>query len=185
MSRIGSRAIPLNDVKYTYVDGVLSCSGSLGKSERVIPREYVELFEENGALHVKAIEERLTSKQYGKRTRELWGLTRALVNNDIQGVSVGFKEEIVIRGIGYSLNIEGERLKIEIGFSHPVFLEIPDGISVEVKKARCTLLSSDKEKLGSFAAKILAVRRYDVYKNKGIKRERDQIKLKEGKSGKK
>jgi len=115
--------------------------------------------------------------------RSLYGTTRALLNNMVVGVSTGFSKSLTIKGVGYRAQLQGNKLVINAGYSHPVELEIPDGISVEVPKpVNVTVSGADKELVGEFAANIRAVRKPEPYLGKGIRYDDEHIRRKEGKT---
>lgn len=119
-----------------------------------------------------------------KKHRELHGLTRSLVNNMIVGLSEGFSKNLEINGVGYKASKQGKKLVLNVGFSHPIELEEPEGIIIDVPAAnRITVKGADKQMVGEIAAKIRAFRTPDPYKGKGIKYDFEVLRLKEGKTG--
>jgi len=121
-----------------------------------------------------------------KRFKALHGLTRALVNNMVLGVSEGFVKRLEINGTGYRAAKSGSKLTLNLGYSHPVEMMDPDGITSEVEGNNKIIISGiDKEKVGQYAANIRAKRAPEPYKGKGIKYETEHIRRKAGKSGKK
>jgi len=121
-----------------------------------------------------------------RRHRALHGLTRALLNNMVTGVSQGFVRRLQIEGVGYRAELQGENLVLNVGYSHPVIIEPPDGISFEVEKGYRSLsvLGTDKELVGEMAARIRPVRPPEPYKGKGIRYEGEYVRRKAGKAGK-
>jgi large subunit ribosomal protein L6 len=121
-----------------------------------------------------------------RRHRALHGLTRALLNNMVMGVSQGFVRRLQIEGVGYRAELQGENLVLNVGYSHPVIIEPPDGISFEVEKGYRSLsvLGTDKELVGEMAARIRRVRPPEPYKGKGIRYEGEYVRRKAGKAGK-
>jgi large subunit ribosomal protein L6 len=118
-----------------------------------------------------------------KLHRTFHGTTRALINNMVIGVSEGFKKELVIKGVGYRAQLQGNKLVLSAGYSHPVEMEIPEGITVEVPKpVNVTVSGINKEVVGEFAANIRAVRKPEPYLGKGIRYSDEQIRRKEGKT---
>ena len=117
--------------------------------------------------------------------RSLHGLTRTLINNMVSGVTKGFERVLEINGVGYKAEVKGGTLVLNMGYSHPVNFELPNGVSASVDKATTIKLSSiDKELLGQVAANVRAVRKPEPYKGKGIKYAEETILRKEGKKGK-
>lgn len=120
-----------------------------------------------------------------KQDAALHGLTRALINNMVVGVTVGFKKDLEINGVGYRAEISGKVLTLSLGYSHPVVYELPEGISVEIEKqTKLSVMGIDKQLVGSAAAKIRSYRKPEPYKGKGIKYADEHILRKAGKTGK-
>jgi large subunit ribosomal protein L6 len=121
-----------------------------------------------------------------RRHRALHGLTRSLLNNMVVGVSEGFSRRLEIQGVGYRAELQGENLVLNVGYSHPVVIEPPDGISFEVEKGYrgINVLGIDKEVVGEMAARIRRVRPPEPYKGKGIRYHGEYVRRKAGKAGK-
>lgn len=120
-----------------------------------------------------------------KQDTALHGLTRALINNMVVGVTDGFQKDLEINGVGYRAEISGKVLTLSLGYSHPVVYELPEGISVEVEKqTKLSVKGIDKQLVGSAAAKIRSFRKPEPYKGKGIKYADERIVRKAGKAGK-
>jgi large subunit ribosomal protein L6 len=121
-----------------------------------------------------------------RRHRSLHGLTRALLNNMVIGVSQGFARRLEIQGVGYRAEMQGKNLVLNVGYSHPVVVEPPDGISFEVEKGyrELTVTGADKEMVGEVAARIRRVRPPEPYKGKGIRYSGEYVRRKAGKAGK-
>ena len=132
---------------------------------------------EDGVLHV-------TRPNDAKENRALHGLTRTLIHNMVLGVTEGFKKELDVNGVGYRVAKEGNKLVMNLGFSHQVFVEEIEGISIEVPSANKIVISGvDKQKVGQFAAEVREKRPPEPYKGKGIKYTDEVIRRKEGKTG--
>ena len=117
-----------------------------------------------------------------RKDRELHGLYRALISNMIQGVSKGFNKELKLVGVGYSVEKKGDYILINVGFSHPVYFQIPEGINVEIPNpTTITIKGYSKQNVGDMAAKIRSIRKPEPYKGKGIKYSDEFIKRKAGK----
>jgi len=116
-----------------------------------------------------------------KETKAFWGLTRALLQNMIKGVTAGFEKKLEIEGVGYRANLEGQDLVLNIGFSHPVKIKAPEGIKFTVEKNTITVAGIDKGLVGEIAAEIRRVRPPEPYKGKGIRYSGEQIRRKVGK----
>ena len=140
--------------------------------------ETIGIEEENGILIVSL-------KNNARNLRSMHGLYRTLINNMVIGVSEQFEITLVLKGVGYRAAVQNDELVLNLGYSHPVKLKIPEGISVEVvKNTTINLKSCDKELLGLFAANIRAWRQPEPYKGKGILYKDEQIIRKAGKSAK-
>ena len=178
MSRIGKLpiTIPENvDVKYN--DSEIKVKGKFGALSITLP-DIIALSQENATLKVGL-------KSETKKVRALHGLYRTLINNMIIGVSEQFDLTLVLKGVGYRAVVEGKEIVLSLGYSHPVKIQIPKEISVEiVKNTTVNLKSCDKELLGLFASNIRSWRQPEPYKGKGILYKDEQILRKAGKSGK-
>lgn len=120
-----------------------------------------------------------------KENRALHGLSRALVNNMVTGVTEGFKKELEVNGVGYRVQMQGKNLVMNLGYSHQVIMEQPEGLTIECPSANKIVISgADKQKVGQFAANVREKRPPEPYKGKGIKYAGEHIRRKEGKSGK-
>ena len=120
-----------------------------------------------------------------KRMKSLHGLTRTLVNNMVVGVTTGFTKVLEVNGVGYKVSKAGKTLTLNLGYSHPVVMEDPEGIESTVADNKITITGIDKEKVGQYAAEIRDKRRPEPYKGKGIKYADEVIRRKVGKTGKK
>jgi large subunit ribosomal protein L6 len=114
-------------------------------------------------------------------TKALWGTYRALITNCILGVSQGFQKKLEINGTGYNATLNGKKLVLKLGYSHPIEMETPDGITFEVEKNLITVSGIDKQKVGQIAAEIRSKRKVEPYKGKGIKYEDELVRRKVGK----
>ncbi len=121
-----------------------------------------------------------------KENRSLHGLTRTLIANMVTGVTEGFKKTLEVNGVGYRVQLQGSTLVMNLGFSHQVTMEAPEGIKIECPSANSIVISgADKQKVGQFAAQVREKRPPEPYKGKGIKYSDEHIRRKEGKAGKK
>ncbi|MCP9773024.1 50S ribosomal protein L6 [Synechococcus sp. Tobar12-5m-g] len=179
MSRIGKAPIPIPDKVTITLNGLaVAVKGPKGELSRTLP-EGVVVSEENGIVLVAAADGT-------RRSRERHGLCRTLVANMVEGVSKGFTRKLEIIGVGYRAQVQGRKLLVSAGYSHPVEVVPPEGISFQVENNTQVLISgSDKELVGNEAAKIRAIRPPEPYKGKGIKFEGERILRKAGKTGKK
>ena len=121
-----------------------------------------------------------------KITTALWGLSRTLVNNAVEGVKHGFTKKLEIQGVGYRANMEGSNLNLVLGYSHPVLVTPPEGIKISVEaNTKITVTGSNKQMVGDVAAEIRGKRPPEVYKGKGVRYEGEYVRRKAGKTGKK
>ena len=178
MSRIGKLPITIpENVDINYNDAEITVKGKFGTLSTTLP-DVIALSQENEKLKVGL-------KTETKKVRALHGLYRTLINNMIIGVSEQFDLTLVLKGVGYRAVVEGKEIVLSLGYSHPVKIQIPQEISVEiVKNTTVNLKSCDKELLGLFASNIRAWRQPEPYKGKGILYKDEQILRKAGKSGK-
>ena len=178
MSRIGKLPIMVpNDVDINYHESEVTVKGKFGKLQTKIP-DTIALIQDDKTLKI-ALKSELRSD------RSLHGLYRTLINNMVIGVSKQFQLTLVLKGVGYRAAVQGKQIVLNLGYSHPVTIDIPPTISAEiVQNTTINLKSCDKELLGLFASKIRAWRRPEPYKGKGILYKDEQIIRKAGKSGK-
>jgi len=122
-----------------------------------------------------------------KKTRALHGLTRSLLSNMVQGVTTGYQRVLDIVGVGYRAQVQGQKIVLSLGYSHPVEFLLPDGVSatMDQKQTQITITGIDKQKIGQVAANLRALRSPDAYKGKGVRYSGQRLKLKVGKTGKK
>jgi len=133
---------------------------------------------ENGAITVARPNDE-------KKNRSLHGLTRTLIANMVEGVSTGFKKELDINGVGYRAALQGKALTLNVGYSHQVTVDPPEGVAIEVPSPNKIIISgADKQAVGQFASEVRGVRPPEPYKGKGIKYANEVIRRKEGKAGK-
>ena len=137
-------------------------------------------------INVNGSEVTLSRPSDDKEHRSLHGLYRALIANMVTGVTEGFKKNLEVNGVGYRVQAQGSKLTMNLGFSHQVIMEAPEGIKVECPSANAIVISgADKQKVGQFAAQVREKRPPEPYKGKGIKYAEEHIRRKEGKAGKK
>ncbi len=178
MSRIGK--LPINipkDVDINYTDSEIIVKGKFGTLQTKVP-DVIDINQTDDQLKVSLKEET-------KKIKALHGLYRTLINNMIIGVSEQFDLTLILKGVGYRAVVQGKELVLNLGYSHPVKIQIPEDVSVEVvQNTTLNLKSCNKELLGLFAANIRAWRQPEPYKGKGILYKDEQIIRKAGKSGK-
>ncbi|OGG51926.1 50S ribosomal protein L6 [Candidatus Kaiserbacteria bacterium RIFCSPHIGHO2_02_FULL_54_11b] len=174
MSRIGKRAITIpagTDV--SVASSELMVKGKGGTLKRMV-HPAVSIAVENGEVTV-------TPKESSRLGRALWGTYAAHVRNMIAGVNTPFVKKLQVEGIGYKAELSGKQLKLAVGFSHPVILPIPEGVTAVVEKNIITISGADKEQVGEFAASVRATKKPEPYKGKGIRYEGEVVRQKQGK----
>jgi large subunit ribosomal protein L6 len=179
MSRIGKRPVSVPSGVTVTVDGqTVKVKGPKGELSRQLPAE-VTVEQEGDTVLVKRINE-------SRIARERHGLSRTLVANMVEGVSKGFEKRLEIQGVGYRAAVQGQKLTMSLGYSHPVEFTPPDGIQFNVEGNTNVIVSGiDKEIVGNIAASIRAARPPEPYKGKGVRYAGEQIRRKAGKAGKK
>ena len=178
MSRVGSKPVDLPQGVDVKVDGTtVTVKGSKGELNR--------LFHERVGFDVEESVVTVTRPDDTRESRALHGLSRALLNNMVVGVSDGFRKELEIQGVGYRATLKGKDIELLVGFSHPVVVEAPEGITFEVPEQTKIIVSGiDKELVGQVAANIRKVRPPEPYKGKGIRYVGEYVRRKAGKAGK-
>jgi large subunit ribosomal protein L6 len=177
MSRIGKKTIEVPSGVTVVIQGnQITVQGPKGELKLMVHTKIKVTKEEAGIVVVP-----FNAQKPSKQEKALWGLTRALVANMVHGVQEGYTKKLEIEGVGYRVAIEGTTLVMTMGFSHPVVLEIPQGILCEVDKGSVTVSGIDRQLVGQFAANIRRVRPVEPYKGKGIRYEGEQVRRKLGK----
>jgi large subunit ribosomal protein L6 len=179
MSRIGKSPIPVpSNVEVTIAGRHLSVKGPQGTLERDLPGE-ISIRQEDSTLFVERPNDE-------RQNRALHGLTRSLVNNMVAGVANGFTKELEIVGVGYRATPKGpQQIELALGFSHPVIVDAPNGISFEVPQpTRIVVKGIDKEMVGQVAANIRKIRKPEPYKGKGVRYAGEYVQRKAGKAAK-
>ena len=178
MSRIGRLPIAVPSTVDVTIDGrQLTVKGPKGTLSRVLHPD-MSVAQEDGTIVVTRPTEQKTHKQ-------LHGLTRTLVNNMVVGVTDGYRKGLEITGVGYRAALNGKKLTLNLGYSHPIEIDPPEGISFEVENpTRLTVVGIDKELVGQIAAKVRSTRKPEPYKGKGVRYAGEQIRRKAGKAGK-
>ena len=174
MSRIGKRAIPIpSGTEVSVVDSNVTVKAKGGTLKRSIHPEIV-ISVSNGEVAVSPARET-------RLARALWGTYAAHVRNMIEGVNKPFVKKLLVEGIGYKAELAGKQLKLAVGFSHPILVAIPDGLTVAVDKNIVTVSGADREQVGQFSASVRAVKKPEPYKGKGIRYENEVVRRKQGK----
>ena len=178
MSRIGKLAITIPSGVDVQIDGNhVVVKGPKGSLTRALHPDMI-LTREESQLVVSRPTEQKTHKQ-------LHGLTRTLVNNMVVGVTDGYRKGLEITGVGYRAALNGRKLQLNLGYSHPIEIDPPEGISFEVETpTRLAVVGIDKELVGEYAAKVRSTRKPEPYKGKGVRYSGEVIRRKAGKAGK-
>lgn len=179
MSRIGKQPVPVPAGVDVNIDGQnISVKGSKGTLELTVSEPISVSRNDDGAIVV-------TRPDDERRNRSLHGLSRTLIANLVTGVTQGYTTKMEIFGVGYRVVAKGSNLEFALGYSHPVLIEAPEGITLAVETpTKFSISGIDKQKVGQISANIRRLRRPDPYKGKGIRYEGEQIRRKVGKTGK-
>ncbi len=179
MSRVGKKPIPIpKEVKVVLTDEGLTVKGPNGELKRIMPPQL--------SLQLEGDQVLIRPQDDSQKVRALFGLFRTLVANMVKGVAEGFERVLEIQGVGYRAEIQGSQLLLNLGYSHPVSFQLPEGISAKVEKqTRVILRGIDRDLLGLTAARIRKFRPPEPYKGKGIRYQEEKIRRKVGKTGSK
>ncbi|MDO8470355.1 MAG: 50S ribosomal protein L6 [bacterium] len=179
MSRVGKKYIAIpSGVTVRIEPGLVSVKGPKGELSFKVP-SLIEVKEEEGKILVSPANK--DENAFSKQTASLWGVTRTIISNMVQGTTEGFQKKLEIEGVGYKASKQGEELSLQMGYSHPVLLKAPEGITFEIEKNVITVSGADKEKVGQFAATIKRIRSVEPYKGKGIRYQGEYVRRKLGK----
>jgi large subunit ribosomal protein L6 len=174
MSRIGKQAIDVpENVTVNIEDRLAKIKGPKGELSYDFGYE-VEVVFENNQMLVKKIGKI-------KNAPAIWGTTRAILQNMVIGVTDGYEKKLELHGVGYKMAVQGKKLVLNLGFSHPIEKEISEGLNVEINKNELTVSGFDKQKVGQLAAEIRAYKKVEPYKGKGFRYKDEQFIKKEGK----
>ncbi len=178
MSRIGKMPIQIPQGVEVEVDGhMVTVKGPKGTLSKKLHNDMI-ITKEDNAIHVERPSDH-------KNHRSLHGLTRTLINNMVIGVSTGFSKKLLMTGVGYKAAMQGKKLVLNVGYSHPVEIDPGEDLSIEVPAPTEIIVKGiDKEKVGALAANIRSIREPEPYKGKGIRYENERIIRKVGKAGK-
>ncbi len=179
MSRIGKLPIEIPQGVEVKVDGnTVTAKGPKGEESVTLNEEIKVEVKDNHVIVTRINDDR--------KSRSLHGLSRTLVSNIIKGVKDGFEKKLEIQGVGYRANMQGSAINLQLGYSHPIVIEPPQGIKIAVEaNTKITVSGSNKQLVGDIAALIRSKRGPEVYKGKGIRYEGEYVRRKAGKTGKK
>ena len=175
MSRVGNSPVLIPDgVSLSMDSNLITVKGSKGERQKKIPSSVGVTIENNVV--------KFSIEKSDNQSRSHWGTTRAHVANMVKGVSIGFTKNLEINGVGYRAAMQGNKLQLNLGFSHPVEMVVPEGLSVTVDgNTKIKVSGADKELIGVFAAEIRAKRPPEPFKGKGVKYADEYVVRKEGK----
>jgi large subunit ribosomal protein L6 len=174
MSRIGKKGILIPEKTEVRMEaGVISVKGPKGSQERS--------FRPDISITVDGKNISLVPAKENKQTKALWGTYASHIKNMIKGVNDGFEKKLILEGVGYKSQVAGNKLVLALGFSHPVEVIIPEGLNVKAEKNLLTIGGIDKELVGSFTAKVRALKKPEPYKGKGFRYFDEVIRRKQGK----
>lgn len=178
MSRIGKKPIVVpKNVTVIVADGIVSVKGPKGE-EKITLHPHVRVAVAEGKLNVSVV------KPEEKQDRALWGLFRALLANQVEGVVNGFEKKLEMQGVGFKANIQEKSIVLEIGFSHSVIMKFPAGVEATVEKNIITIQGINKQIVGEFAASVRAKKKPEPYQGKGIRYVGEVVRKKAGKAAK-
>ena len=177
MSKIGKINIAIPEkVKVAISGNILNIEGPLGKSSINVDLDMFELNVSEGK------EISIKPKKIDQNTKRLWGMNRSLINNAVIGSSTGYEKVLELVGVGYRASVKGNKLTLQLGYSHDVDYDIPDGIKIAVEKqTTLKITGSDKQLVGLVASKLKTFRKIEPYKGKGIREKGQYVLKKEGK----
>lgn len=174
MSRIGKKEILIPaGTEVSVASGELTVKGKGGTLRRSVHPAI--------SIAVEGKEVKVLPANQSRLALALWGTYAAHVRNMLQGVNTPFQKKLQVEGIGYRAELAGKSIKLSVGFSHPVLVEVPEGVTVAVEKNIISVSGADKEAVGQFAASVRAVKKPEPYKGKGIRYEGEKVREKQGK----
>jgi large subunit ribosomal protein L6 len=177
MSRIGKQPVPIPEKVEVKIEGdVVIAKGPKGELSRKLPKGISVKIEDNNIIVFPDSE-----NSVDKKIMALWGLSRALIANLVKGVKEGYEKRLEFEGVGYRVAVQGDKLVLNVGFSHPIEIQAPSGIEFKVEKNVIIVSGSDKELVGQTAADIRSQKKPEPYKGKGIRYQGEVIKIKTGK----
>ena len=174
MSRIGKQEILIPDgVKVANVGNTFTVTGSKGTLSKI--------FRDDIIIVITAKTINLNTKRNDKFSKSLWGTYASHIKNMIKGVETPYQKKLILEGVGFKSEVKGKEIHFALGFSHPVIVKIPEGITATAEKNNITIIGIDKELVGSFTAAIRALKKPEPYKGKGMRYEGEVIRRKQGK----
>jgi large subunit ribosomal protein L6 len=175
MSRVGNKILQIPEGLTVNIAGSdLSVSGQKGALKHHVAEGITVMIVDNQI--------KVARRDNSKMQRSLHGTTTRVIENLLAGLSAGFSRKLEFKGVGFTILVEGNKMQMRLGYSHPVILEIPEGLTVTVVKSSIVVEGIDKVAVGAFAAKIREIKKPEVYKGKGIRYKEEIIKKKAGKA---
>ena len=175
MSRIGKNPVIIPDgVKVNLLGQLVKVTGPKGSLEFNVHKD-MKISENDGSIIVERPSDQ-------REHRALHGTTRQMINNMVVGVSEGYSKELVIIGIGYQAQVKGNRLQLQLGYSHDIYFDMPEGITVTANQTEVKVDGTDKQLVGAVAAKIRSFRKPEPYKGKGVRYKGEYVRSKQGKT---
>ncbi|MFA5751379.1 MAG: 50S ribosomal protein L6 [Candidatus Paceibacterota bacterium] len=174
MSRIGKQEIQIpSGVKVSMTGGILEVSGSKGTLKKS--------FRDDIVIKITDSVITLNAKRNDKFSKALWGTYASHIKNMIKGVETPYVKKLILEGVGFKSEVKGKEIHFALGFSHPVIVKIPEGITLTAEKNNITVTGIDKELVGSFSAQIRALKKAEPYKGKGMRYQDEVVRRKQGK----
>ena len=174
MSRIGKQPITLPaGTEVAITDGVISVKGKGGELRKKLHNEVSIVVDGDSVV--------VTPQNESRAAQALWGTFSSHVQNMIAGVNTPFEKKLMVEGVGFKVDLNGSKLVLNVGFSHPVEIEVPEDLDVTVEKNEITIKGINKESVGQFAADVRATKKPEPYKGKGIRYSDEVVRRKEGK----
>ena len=174
MSRIGKQIIIIPEkTEVVQNDGVITVKGPLGE----LKREFKDIVE----IKIEGNQITFAPKDESKSTAALWGTYASHIKNMVDGVNKAYEKKLVVEGVGFKVDMKGSEIEMALGFSHPVKVGVPEGLTVTVEKNTISISGIDKEAVGQFSAKVRALKKPEPYKGKGIRYDDEVVRRKQGK----
>lgn len=175
MSKIGKKSIAIPEgVEIKIEKGKLETKGPKGTLSLELAKEI--------KIEIEEKEVKILKNKNSRNSQAFWGLYRSLINNMIEGVKNGFEKKLELQGVGFRMAIQGKKINLALGFSHPVEIEVPEGIEVKIVENNILCISgADKQKVGQFAANVRALKKVEPYKGKGFRYQGEKVRRKAGK----
>lgn len=175
MSKIGKKSISIPEgVEVKIEKGTLEAKGPKGTLNLDLAKEV--------KIEIEGKEIKVLKNVNSRNSQAFWGLYRSLINNIIEGVKNGFEKNLELQGVGFRMAVQGKKINLALGFSHPVAIDVPDGIEAKIVENNILSISGpDKQKVGQFAANVRSLKKVEPYKGKGFRYQGEKVRRKAGK----